>query len=208
MREAASLPLVGITAYEGLQRAGTKAGQKVLVHGGAGGVGHVAIQLAKHLGADVYATGTGEKQLEVIEKYGATAIDFMTEKVTDYVTKHTNGVGFDIVFDSVGGANLANSFEAAVLNGQVATTVSLLELDLTPAHFKGLSLHVVFMLIPMLHDQKRQEHGAILRKLAEFAEAGALKPWLDDGQFGFEDADKAYDRLTSGEAIGKVVVDV
>ena len=132
----------------------------------------------------------------------------MTEKVADYVTKHTNGVGFDIVFDSVGGANLANSFEAAVLNGQVATTVSLLELDLTPAHFKGLSLHVVFMLIPMLHDQKREEHGAILQKLAEITEAGALKPWLDEGQFGFEDVDKAYDRLTSGEAIGKVVVDV
>jgi len=208
MREAASLPLVGITAYEGLQRAGTKTGQKVLIHGGAGGVGHVAIQLAKHLGADVYATGTGEKQLEVIEKYGATAIDFMTEKVADYVTRHTNGVGFDVVFDSVGGANLANSFEAAVLNGQVATTVSLLELDLTSAHFKGLSLHVVFMLIPMLHDQKREEHGAILQELAEIAEAGSLKPWLDEAQFDFEDVDKAYDRLTSGKAIGKVVVGV
>lgn len=208
MREAAALPLVGITAYEGLQRAGTKAGQKVLVHGGAGGVGHIAIQLARHFGADVYATGTGEQQVSVINEFDATAIDFMTEKVADYVAQHTGGAGFDVVFDSVGGANLSNSFEAAALNGQVATTVSLLELDLTPAHFKGLSLHIVFMLIPMLHDHKREAHGAILAALAEIVDAGALKPWLDATQFGLEDVAKAYDRLASGKAIGKVIVDV
>jgi NADPH2:quinone reductase len=150
MREAAALPLVGITAYEGLQRAGTCAGQKVLVHGGSGGVGHVAVQLAKHLGADVYATGSDQNAADIIQGYGATAINYKTEKVADYVAQHTAGTGFDVVFDSVGGANLTNSFEAAALNAQIATTVSLLHLDLSPVHFKGLSLHVVFMLISML----------------------------------------------------------
>ncbi len=176
MKEAAALPLVGITVYEGLQRAGVQAGQKVLVHGGAGGVGHVAVQLANHFGGDVYATGSGEKQLSVIEGFGATAIDFRAEKVADYVDKYTGGSGFETIFDSIGGANMTNSFEAAALNGNVATTVSLLELDLTPAHFKGLSLHVIFMLIPMLHNHKREDHGAILAKLAEIADAGSLKP--------------------------------
>ena len=208
MREAAALPLVGITACEGLQRAGVQAGQKVLVHGGAGGVGHVAVQLARHFGADVYATVSGEKQAGIVEQYGATAINYKTETVADYVAKHTDGAGFDVVYDSVGGANMTNSFEAAALNGQVATTVSLLELDLTPAHFKGLSLHVVFMLIPMLYDHKREEHGAILAKLAEIVDAGALKPLLDETQFGLEEAGKAHDRLTSGQAIGKVVVEI
>ncbi|MES9851067.1 MAG: zinc-dependent alcohol dehydrogenase family protein [Candidatus Thiodiazotropha sp. L084R] len=208
MREAAALPLVGITAYEGLERAGTHAGQKVLVHGGTGGVGHVAVQLANHFGADTYSTGSGEKAREIIEKYGATAIDYKTEKVADYVAKHTAGAGFDVIFDSVGGANMMNSFEAAALNGQVATTVSLLELDLTPAHFKGLSLHVVFMLIPMLYNHKREDHGAILAKLAEVVDLGALKPLLDETQFGIEEVGKAYDRLTSGKAIGKVVVEI
>lgn len=81
MREAAALPLVGITAYEGLKRANIHAGQKVLVHGGAGGVGHVAVQLAKHFGADVYATASREKQMEIIEQYGAIAINYQTETV-------------------------------------------------------------------------------------------------------------------------------
>lgn len=206
MREAAALPLTGITAYEGLHRAGTQSGQKVLVHGGVGGVGHIAVQLAKHMGADVYATCSGGKAMGTIEGYGATAINYKTEPVADYVAKHTGGAGFDVVFDSVGGTNIATSFEAAALNAQVATTVSMLALDLTPAHFKGLSLHVVFMLIPMLHDHKREAHGAILTTLAEIVDAGALKPLLDETEFGLADVGKAYARLNSGQAVGKVVV--
>ncbi len=208
MREAAALPLVGITAYEGLQRAQVQAGQKVLVHGGTGGVGHVAVQLAKHFGADVYATCSGEKQPAIVEQYGATAIDYKTEPVADYVAKHTDGAGFDIVFDSVGGENMANSFEAAALNGHVTTTVSLLELDLTTAHFRGLSVHVVFMLIPMLYNHKREQHNDILTKLAKIVDAGALKPLLDEQRFGLTEVGQAYDRLTSGQALGKVVVEI
>lgn len=206
MREAAAIPLVGITAFEGLQRSAVRAGQKVLVHGGTGGVGHVAVQLSKNLGAEVYATCSGGKQADIIKSYGATAINYRSEDVSDYVAEHTDGNGFDVVFDSVGGANLTKSFEAAALNGNVVTTVSMVELDLTPAHFKGLSLHVVFMLIPMLHHFRRQEHGSILAKLTDLVDAGALKPLLDDTEFDLGDVGKAYERLSSGDAIGKVVV--
>lgn len=208
MREAAALPLVGITAYEGLQRAHVSADQKVLVHGGAGGVGHVAVQLARYFGADVYATCSRDTQADIIGRYGATPINYREEKVSEYVSKHTAGAGFEVIFDSVGGANMTNSFEAAALNGNVTTTVSLVELDLTPAHFKGLSLHVVFMLIPMLHNYKREEHGAILARLREIVDAGALQPLLDEKRFTLTEVGAAYDRLTSGQAIGKVVVDV
>lgn len=208
MKEAAALPLVGITAYEGLVRAGVKKGQKVLVHGGSGGVGHVALQLAKHFRADVYSTGGGDEQLALIEKLGAKAINYKTESVSDYVKKHTGGAGFDVVYDTVGGENLTNSFEATILNGQVSTTVSMVELDLSPAHFKGLTLHVVFMLIPMLHDHKREQHGEVLAKLAEIVDAGALKPILDEQDFDLADAARAHDRLESGAAMGKVVITV
>ncbi|MEO1191904.1 MAG: zinc-dependent alcohol dehydrogenase family protein [Pseudomonadota bacterium] len=208
MREAAALPLVGITAFEGLERAGVGKGQKVLVHGGAGGVGHVAVQLARYWGAEVFATGTGADKLETIQGLGARPIDYRAETVEDYTSRHTAGAGFDLVFDSVGGANMTTSFAAAALNGQVVTTVSLLELDLTPAHFKGLSLHVVFMLIPMLHGHKREAHARILRSLAEIADAGAVKPILDKGRFTLAEAGEAQARLASGQAIGKVVIDV
>ena len=207
MREAAALPLVGITAYEGLKRAQAKSGQKVLVHGGTGGVGHVALQLAKHFGAEVYATGGAEKQMAIIEGLGATAINYKTESVQDYVNKHTNGEGFDVVFDSVGGENMLKSFEATTLNGQIASTVSLCQLDLSTMHFKGLSLHVVFMLIPMLHDFQREEHGKILKDISRITEAGGLKPLIDEEQFSLENVGEAYAKLESKRAIGKVIVE-
>ena len=208
MKQAAALPLVGITAYEGLTRAGVTAGQKVLVHGGSGGVGHVALQIARYLGAQVYSTGGGEVQTNLIEKLGATSINYRTETVADYVNQHTDGKGFDVVFDSVGGANMLNSFEAAALNGQVASTVSLVEMDLSTAHFKGLSLHVVFMLIPMLHNHKRAEHGAILEKLAEIVDNGGIDVVLDEQPFTLQQVGQAHDRLASGKALGKVVVTI
>ncbi|MDO6426710.1 zinc-dependent alcohol dehydrogenase family protein [Thalassotalea sp. 1_MG-2023] len=208
MEQAAAIPLVGITAYEGLQRAGVTSGQKVLVHGGSGGVGHIALQLAKHLGAEVYSTGGGEKQLTLIESLGATAINYKKETVADYVAKHTDGKGFDVVFDSVGGENMVNSFEAAALNGHVASTVALVDLDLSLAHFKGLSLHVVFMLIPMLHRIKRHEHGEILEQITSIVESGHLTPILDPSNFMLEQVGQAHSHLESGKAIGKVVISI
>ncbi|MEL6565283.1 MAG: zinc-dependent alcohol dehydrogenase family protein [Pseudomonadota bacterium] len=206
-REAAALPLVGITAYEGLTRAGVAKGQSVLVQGGAGGVGHIAVQIARHMGATVSATGRGADQMALIKGLGANAIDVTTHKVEDYVAEHTGGIGFDVVFDSVGGSNMTNSFAAAKLNGHVASTVSMVEMDLTPVHFKGLSLHVVFMLIPMMHDVGRQTHGDILKTLADLADGGALKPIVDVAVFNLADISAAHAHLTDGHATGKVVVE-
>ncbi|MCP9236030.1 zinc-binding dehydrogenase [Lewinella sp. JB7] len=167
----------------------------------------MAVQLAKYFGADVYSTCSGGEQMELIERLGATAIDYTTEEVGDYVAKYTDGAGFDLIFDSVGGANLTKSFAAARLNAQIATTVSLCELDLSPAHFKGLSIHVVFMLIPMLHDYKREDHGKILSRLSQIIEEGRLKPVVDERRFSLEEAGKAHAHLESGNAIGKVVIE-
>lgn len=103
MREAAALPLAGITAYEGLTRAGVSVGQTVLIQVGAGGVGHMAVQLAKHLGATVSAIGTGASQMTLMEQLGARPIDFITQNIAEFAAHHTCGTGFDVVFDTVGG---------------------------------------------------------------------------------------------------------
>lgn len=208
MQQSAALPLVGITAFEGLQRAGITKGQDVLVHGGAGGVGHIALQLAKHYGANVYSTGGTDESLALIERLGATSINYKTESVSDYVRQYTDEKGFDVVFDSVGGANMTQSFEAAALNANIASTVSLVDIDLSTAHFKGLSLHVVFMLIPMLHNIGRKQHGLILEELAKIIDAKHVVPVLDEQSFSLEQVAQAHARLESGEAIGKVVVSV
>ena len=75
------------------------------------------------------------------------------------------------------------------------------------AHFKGLSLHVVFMLIPMLDNFRREAHAEILRKLAQIVESGGLKPVLDESRYSLEEAAQAHARLESGQTMGKVVVD-
>ena len=206
MDEAAVLPLVSITAYEGLTRANVSSGQKVLIHGGSGGVGHVALQLAKYFGADVYATGGGDKQVSLIESLGAVAINYKTESVSDYVQRYTDGKGFDVIYDSVGNENLLKSIDAAVLNGHIATTSSMAALDLTMAHLKGISLHVVFMLIPMIHNIGRQTHGDILTSVAEIVDAGGLKPVIVENKFGLEEVAKAHRFLEGGKAMGKVVL--
>jgi len=208
MTEAAALPLVAMTAFEALfDRLGLKAGQTLLIHGGAGGVGHIAIQLAVAAGARVFATDSGATRLSAIADLGATPIDYAVTKVQDYVGLHTNGQGFDMVFDTVGGANLPNSFAAVKLNGHVATTVSIGEVDLTMAHLQGASLHVIYMLIPLIHDYGAKRHGQILEAVAELVDAGKVRP-IVDSVFPLDNAEGAHRRLESKAAIGKVVVEV
>ena len=112
MREAAALPLIFITAWEGLvDRANVLEGKTVLVHGGAGGVGHIAIQIAKAKRATVFSTVDPSKY-ELIKNYGAVPIDYTSLTVEEYIQKYTNGEGFDIVFDTLGGATLDASFKS------------------------------------------------------------------------------------------------
>ncbi|QIM70338.1 zinc-dependent alcohol dehydrogenase family protein [Bordetella trematum] len=209
MREAAALPLVGITAWDAMARSGVSQGEHVLVHGGAGGVGHVAIQLAKARGARVATTVLSQESADFARALGADdVIRADQEEVADYVQRLTGGAGFDMVFDTVGGANLDRAFQAACLEGRVAATAARSTHDLSPLHAKALSLYVVFMLIPMLHNRQRERHGRILRELAGLVDAGRLRPCLDAAHFSLAQAGDAHRRLESGSVLGKVVIDI
>ena len=204
---AATLPLVGITAWEGLyDRAEVAPGQTVLVHGGAGGVGQMAVQLAVCAGARVFATVSTAAKAKLVRNLGATPILYPECSVADYVDKHTAGRGFEIVFDTVGGDNVAKCFEAAALSGQVVSISTRTSADLSPLHAKGLSLHVVFMLIPLLQGHGRARHGEILTELSALVEAGKIKPLLHPEIFSFADVGKAHALLASGEAVGKIAL--
>jgi NADPH2:quinone reductase len=206
--EAAALPLVSITAWDGLlDRAKVHAGQRVLVHGGAGGVGHVALQLCVAQGAEVWTTVSGPEKAGIALGFGAAGvIHYRDQPVEDYVRTVTDGKGFDVVFDSVGGENVARCFQAAAVSGTVVSISTRTTADLSPLHAKGLSLHVVFMIIPLLYNKGRERHGEILRELTALVEAGKVKPLCDARRFTFADAAEAHAWLQSGKSLGKVVL--
>lgn len=208
MAEATALPLVTITAWEGLiSRANVQPGQKVLVYGSTGGVGHIVVQLAKAKGAEVYALISSEKKAAIARSLGADfTINYRENSVEEFVAEHTDGVGFDIVFDTVGDDNLQNSFQAAKLNGTISALVSLSTQDLSLFHLKGLTLNLVFMLIPMLFNVNHADHGQILAEAAALVDQGKLKPLVDGQSFSFEEVAAAHAHAASGKAIGKVVL--
>ncbi|WP_435609633.1 zinc-dependent alcohol dehydrogenase family protein [Pseudomonas knackmussii] len=209
MREAAALPLIAITAWEGLvDRARVGVGHNVLVHGGAGGVGHIVVQLARAFGAEVFATGSAA-QRESIEALGASPIDYRDETVEQYVQRLTEGEGFDIVYDTVGGATLDAAFAAArYYSGHVVSCLGWGEHKLAPLSFRGASYSGVFTLLPLLSGRNAAHHGEILAAIAQRVDAGELRVRLDEQRFSLDDAEAAHQRVLRGEARGKVVVDI
>ncbi|MUM77915.1 zinc-binding dehydrogenase [Pseudodesulfovibrio sp. F-1] len=203
--DAAALPLVSITAWLGLfERAHLAAGQTLLVHGGAGGVGHVAVQLGVHAGAEVFATVSGNGKADVVEALGATPIDYRATPVDEYVAGLTGGRGFDVVFDTVGGAVLDASFLAAAPGGQVVSVSTRASHDLSPMHARGLSLYVVFMLLPLISGQGRSAYGRILEEVAALVDDDVLAVLLDERRFHFTEIAAAHRHWAAGNALGKV----
>ena len=208
MREAAALPLIFITAYAGIvDRAHLQAGQTVLVQGGAGGVGHIAVQLARALGATVYATASGHN-LDALRQFGATPIDYRAQTVEQYVDAHSGGEGFDVVVDTVGGPTLDASFAAVKHFGHVVSALGWGTHALAPLSFREASYSGVFTLYPLLTGKHRAHHGEMLGEAARLVDAGKLTPRLDPRRFALNQAELAYDALTNGTARGKIVVDV
>jgi len=208
LREAAALPLSVITAWEGLaDRAKVHENQTVLIHAGAGGVGHIAVQLARAYGAKVFATVSADKAA-IVEGFGATPIDYRATSVEEYLKTCTGGDGFDIVFDTVGGATLDASFVSVKrYTGHVVSALGWGTHSLAPLSFRGATYSGVFTLLPLITGANRSHHGKILRQAAALAEADKLRPLLSEQRFEVSNIDAAFDRVESG-SLGKVVVEI
>ena len=168
--EAASLTLVGGTAWEALVvRAALRVGESILVHGGAGGVGHVAIQLAKAMGARVFTT-VREANVEFARSLGAdVVIDYEKEDYVGAIMRETDGRGVDVVFDTIGGNALSRSSETLAQLGRVVTIVDTAQpQNLIQAWGKNASYHFVFT---------RQNRGK-LDELSALVERGQLRPHI------------------------------
>jgi NADPH:quinone reductase len=215
--EAAAAPLILITAWEALyDRGRLQAGQvlskKVLIQAGAGGVGHVAIQLAKLQGAEVCTTVSSEDKAEFVRQLGADSVIFYKNTdVVDAVLTWTGGKGVDLAFDTVGGETFYKTIPAVKIYGDLVT---ILEPDpalgnLKTARTRNLRISLELMLTPMLQglveEQKQQAH--ILQQCARLCDRNLLKIHVSK-TFPLEQAQAAHELLETGSVTGKIVLQI
>lgn len=212
MEQAAAIPLVTLTAWQALvDIAQLRAGQKVLIHAGSGGVGTVAIQLAKHLGAFV-ATTTSTANVEWVKALGAdVVIDYKHQRFEDELR------GYDVVLNSLGADVLENSLKVLKPGGRLISISGPPTAEFAKAQGLAWPLRQVMRLLSLKIRRKARRHkvsysflfmranGAQLRDISALIEAGKLAPVLDRS-FAFESTAEALAYVEQGRAKGKVVV--
>jgi len=210
--EAAAVPLVLITAWEALFERATLTAEprrQVLIHAGAGGVGHVAIQLAKQVGAEVYTTVSTEEKATFVSNLGADrAIFYKQTDVVQTVLGWTAGQGVDLSFDTVGGEVLSQSFALTRLYGDVVTILAPdAKTTWKTARDRNLRVSFELMLTPMLQGlvaaQQKQAH--ILHQGARLFDQRQLTIHVSH-TFPLAEAAAAHRLLESGSVTGKVVL--
>jgi NADPH:quinone reductase len=194
--EAASLPLAGSTAYQGLiGRLALRPGETILIHGGAGGVGSLAVQIAHAIGATVFATAS-QRNVEFVSSLGAArVIDYHQEDFTQVIRQEAPGGVVDAVFDTVGGDLLARSVAITRLFGRMAGISGTT--DLNAAFGKNLTMHFIFV----------GPDRAILNELRQMVEAGQVKPVVES-VLPLDQVAEAQTRLEQGGGRGKIVLTV
>lgn len=214
MEEAASISLVALTAWQALvEKAGVKKGQKVLIHAGSGGVGTIAIQLAKHLGATV-ATTTSTPNLDLVKSLGADiAIDYKTTDFTNVLSD------YDVVLNSLGVETLNKSLEVLKPGGKLISISGPPDPDFAKDQGASWSLKLVVSLLSFGIRKKAKRHrvsysfvfmrasGEQLDEITSLIDAGVMRPVVDR-VFPFESTSDALAYVESGRAKGKVVVKV
>jgi NADPH2:quinone reductase len=208
---AAAAPLVLITAWGALfERGNLQAGQTVLIHAGAGGVGHVAIQLAKIMGARVITTVSSNEKADFVKSLGADEIIFYNQ--TDFaaeVNRLTENPGADLVFDTVGADVFKQSISCTAHFGRIVTILDASNLDLSEARMRNLLIGFELMLTPMLRDldSERDKQIALLKKCADLINEGKLNIHVSQ-VLPLGDAKKAHDLIESGHTMGKLVLSI
>jgi alcohol dehydrogenase len=188
--QSAALPLVGSSAVQALEEhIGLKRGDKILIHGGAGGIGHIAVQLAKHIGAHV-ATTVSNNDVDFVKSLGADeVIDYRAEKFEDKIH------GFDAVYDTVGGETAERSFKVLKKGGKLVSMLG----EPNPELAKKYGVTAI--------GQNSKVNSKSLNRLTELVEKGAVKPHIDK-VFLFDQTKEAFEHLENSHPRGKVIVKV
>ncbi|MBD3670427.1 MAG: zinc-dependent alcohol dehydrogenase family protein [Gammaproteobacteria bacterium] len=210
--QAAAAPLVLITAWEALfDRYALRDGQRVLVQAGAGGVGHVAIQLAKQAGARVITTVSTEDKADFVRSLGADeVINYREQDVHAAVMDWTEGEGVDMALDTVGGKVLSETFPCVRVYGDVVTILQpAADTDWSQARLRNLRTSLELMLSPTMLERPQDlaHQGEILRQAAGLFAEGKLKVEVAR-RFPLAEATKAHRFLEQEAPMGKVVLEV
>lgn len=208
---AAAAPLVLITAWGALfDRGRLQAGETVLIHAGAGGVGHVAVQLAKHKGARVITTVSTVEKAEFVKLLGADeVILYSQENVLERVNALTGGQGVNLVLDTVGGDVFVQSIPLIAYFGRIVTLLAIDQVDLSEARVRNLSIAFELMLTPLLRhlDRERDQHVAILKQCVDRINAGELQIYVKQ-IMPLAKASQAHSKVEQGHGKGKVVLEL
>lgn len=213
MVEAASVPLVWLTAWEALfERCSLQTGETILIHGGAGGVGYIAIQIAKYAGATALTTISNPEKAEFARSMGADhCINYKEENFVDRVLDLTSGKGVDIVFDTIGGQVFADSFPAVKIYGHVVTLdeINFSKDEVKVAKLRNLTLSYELMLTPMHFKMReaRVRQTGMLDEAARLIDAGQVKVFVNN-IFTLDEIAQAHHVVESGHSVGKTVIKI
>jgi NADPH2:quinone reductase len=208
--QAAGLPLVALTAWECLHlRAKVRAGQSVLVTAGGGGVGHVAIQLAKLAGCEVYTTAASEESIGLAKEMGAdVVINYREEDFAQAVLHETNGRGMDVIVECVGGQTFEKCPEAVAVEGCIVPIVpGPIPQSLAKCFPRNVSVHFEFMGAATVSNAAPQRQGEILRQIAKLVDEGKLRVRVFT-EYPLERLAEAHAQQETGRTAGKLVIRV
>jgi len=209
---AAAAPLVLITAWESLfDRARLQTGHKVFIHAGAGGVGHVAIQLAKIAGCEVATSVSSEEKAKLVHELGADhIIRYRDEDVTDSLLQWSNGRGVDVAFDTVGGKAFHQLVPAVRIYGDLVTILQVPDnTDWKTLRLRNIRVSQELMLTPMILglQEGAEHHAAILEQCTQFFEERRLSVFVSD-ILPMAQAAEAHRRIEAGGMAGKLVLNI
>ncbi|HXU60455.1 MAG TPA: zinc-binding dehydrogenase [Polyangia bacterium] len=208
---AATLPLVALTAWEALhERARLRAGQTVLIHAGAGGVGHVAVQLARLAGCRVLTTaGRPESIAFCRDVLGADeVIDYRSQDFVARALDLTGKRGLDVVFDTVGDDTFRRSIDCVAPGGQLVTILPSTPGDRAPLLlYRSITVHYEFMGARVANDLEPGRQGAILSSIANLVDRGLLRPHVS-AVFPLAQVADAHRQIETSHTVGKVAVTV
>ena len=207
LAHAAALPLAGLTALDALERSGVGCGTSLLILGATGGVGHLAVQMARALGAVIHAGVRSSDRIGAALELGAdTAFSLDRESPVDHHSRVTCGAGFDVIIDCTAGIDLGLMMAALRDGGQLVSLVTRRACDLGIWSRKGLTLHAIFAPNWLRSERKREMCGARLERIARLVDTGQLRPRIDGENFILDQLNNAHARFESGHAEGKIII--